>query len=175
MNILSKNFLIAAALGVVISQSACKAKKPVVVSTPTPVAQPQPVEQKEEPAPAPQKQEEAPAPAPNFNFANIQFEFNSVVLKTGAYDILEKASREMKKDSEAKFLLNGHSSEEGSSSHNMQLSVDRANAVMTYLTNAGIDASRLTVKGYGETKPVATNADEAGRALNRRVEIKLVR
>lgn len=173
MNIFHRNFLSLAALAVLLSFTACKSKKKVLAPA-FPPAQKQ--EQPKEEAPAPEKpkaEAEAPAPAPDYNFKNIQFEFNSVVLKTGAYELLEKAATEIKKTSDTQFVLNGHSSEEGSSSHNMSLSVDRANAVKTYLVNAGIAASRIEVKGFGETKPVASNADEAGRALNRRVEIKL--
>lgn len=161
------------ALSVGLSLNACKAKKAAAKPTPTPVKEEAPAEQPAQTAPVEEKKEEpAPVEKPNFNFKNIQFEFNSVVLKTGSYEILEQASREMKKDPGARFVLNGHSSEEGTSQHNMSLSIDRANAVKTYLVNAGIDGANLTVKGFGETKPIASNANEEGRAMNRRVEIK---
>ncbi|RYZ93821.1 MAG: OmpA family protein [Sphingobacteriaceae bacterium] len=152
---------------------ACKAKKAVVA--PPPPAKPAPT-----PPPAPPvKAEPAPAPTPppppappNYNFSNIQFEFNSGILKTDSYPILDKAIVEIKKDPSVTFLLNGHSSAEGSEAHNMELSVERANSVKLYLTNSGISGANLTVKGFGETKPISTNTDEASRALNRRVEIK---
>jgi OOP family OmpA-OmpF porin len=152
---------------------ACKSKKlvqkpaPVAETTPAPVPEPTPV-----PAPAP---EPAPAPAvekPDYNFKNIQFEFNSGVLKTEAYPILDKAATEMKKDPSVKFVLNGNSSAEGSDEHNMTLSLERANAVKTYLVNSGVNIDVLTAKGFGETKPIADNKTEEGRSLNRRVEIK---
>jgi OOP family OmpA-OmpF porin len=54
----------------------------------------------------------------------------------------------------------------------MQLSKDRANSVKTYLVNSGVAASKIVTKGYGETRPVASNATEEGRQQNRRVEIK---
>lgn len=87
--------------------------------------------------------------------------------------MLDKIAAEMKKDPSVKFRINGHSSIEGSAEHNMSLSVDRANSVKSYLTNAGIDGSRLTVKGFGATQPTAPNTTEEGKALNRRVEFKL--
>lgn len=150
----------------------CKSKK-IAAKPVAPVAAPA-EEKAPEPAPQPKQEEPAPSPEkPDFNFSNIQFEFNSVVLKTGSYQILEKASREMKKDPSAKFVLNGHSSAEGSTEHNMSLSVDRANAVKTYLVNSGIDAANLSIKGFGETKPLVPNTTEEGRAVNRRVEIKV--
>nr|WP_294790472.1 OmpA family protein [uncultured Mucilaginibacter sp.] len=157
---------------------ACKAKKiaqpapvvetfpPAPVSKPTPapvVATPAPVSQ---PAPT-----QAPAP-PDYNFANIQFEFNSGILKTQSYPSMDRAVAEMKKDPSAKFVLNGNASAEGTPEHNMALSVERANAVKTYLVNSGINADNLRTVGNGESKPVADNTTEAGRALNRRVEIK---
>jgi OOP family OmpA-OmpF porin len=55
----------------------------------------------------------------------------------------------------------------------MQLSIDRANSVKTYLSNSGVNTENLTVKGYGETKPIASNKTEHGKRLNRRVEIKI--
>jgi outer membrane protein OmpA-like peptidoglycan-associated protein len=57
----------------------------------------------------------------------------------------------------------------------MKLSTDRAQSVMGYLIkDGGIDATRLTAKGYGESAPIATNDTEAGRALNRRTEFKII-
>jgi len=156
-----------------ISLQACKTKKlvtkptPPAVRTEAPAKAPEPAapEKKEAPAPAPEK--------PNYNFNNVQFEFNSGVLKTASFSILDQAAREMKKDSSVKFILNGHSSAEGTPQHNMSLSVDRANSVKSYLVNAGIPESNLTIKGYGATQPLDANDTEEGRALNRRVEIKV--
>ncbi|RYY37484.1 MAG: OmpA family protein [Sphingobacteriaceae bacterium] len=162
---------VAAAIAVL---PACKAKKAVVPPPPPP----KPVV-KEKPAPPPPKPaEEKPAPPPpapappNYNFSNIQFEFDSGILKTESYPALDNAAAEIKKDQSVKFLLGGHSSNEGSDAHNMQLSIERANSVKTYLVNSGVNGSNLTVQGYGESKPITTNTDEASRAQNRRVEIK---
>lgn len=156
--------------------NACKAKKPkpiaaAPVETEAPAPAPAP-----KPAPAPAT---APAPAaapvpekPNYNFANIQFEFNSGILKTDSYPRLDKAAAEMKKDQSVKFVLNGHASAEGTDAHNMALSQERATSVKTYLVNSGVNADNLIVKGWGDKKPVADNSTEAGRVRNRRVEIK---
>jgi OOP family OmpA-OmpF porin len=156
---------------------ACKSKKVMKPSPPfIAPASTTPTKQETPPQPAPPKQTPPPAPVPekpDYNFNNIQFEFNSGILKTDAYPILDKAAAEMKKDPSVKFVLNGNSSAEGSEEHNMILSVERANSVKTYLVNTGISADILTVKGYGESKPISPNTDEASRALNRRVEIKL--
>ena len=107
-----------------------------------------------------------------FVFANIQFEFNSGILKTDSYPILDKAAAIIKANPTMKFILKGYASAEGSDEHNMSLSIDRANSVKTYLINFGIDVANLSAQGYGESNPVGDNSTEAGRILNRRVEIK---
>lgn len=107
-----------------------------------------------------------------FNYKNIQFEYNSSVLKTSSYAVLDAIAQQMKKKPETKFQLNGHSSAEGTDQRNMMLSVDRANAVKAYLVNNGIKNSNLITKGYGEAKPIVANTTETNKALNRRVEIK---
>ena len=131
-------------------------------TTPPPAAPPK--QTPPPPAPVPEK--------PDYNFNNIQFEFNSGILKTDAYPTLDKAAAEMKKDPSVRFVLNGNSSAEGTDEHNMALSVERANAVKTYLVNTGVNGANLDIKGYGESKPITSNETEEGRALNRRVEIK---
>jgi outer membrane protein OmpA-like peptidoglycan-associated protein len=152
----------------------CKTKKIIAKPAPTPSAQQSsPVEQVPAPAPVPEKEEPAPAPQPDYNFKNVQFEFNSDVLKTSSFQSLDKAAAQMKIDPSAKFILNGHSSAEGSPEHNMSLSLDRANAVKSYLVNAGVSAANFEVKGFGASEPLTKNDTEADRAINRRVEVKL--
>lgn len=170
---ITKNLLLPAVLCLLtISLYSCKSKK--LVAKPAPVPTAQPVETKAE-APVEEKKEEPVAPVvkPDFDFSNVQFEFNSSVLKTTSYSILDKVAAEMKKDNAVKFIINGHSSAEGSPEHNMSLSVDRANSVKSYLVNAGLPDANFAIKGYGESVPVAPNTTEAGRELNRRVEIKI--
>jgi OOP family OmpA-OmpF porin len=99
---------------------------------------------------------------------------NSAVLKTASYPILDKVAVELKKDPSARFMISGHSSAEGTAEHNMSLSLDRANSVKQYLDNAGAFGDNIQVKGYGESVPLTENKTEEGRALNRRVEIKLL-
>jgi OOP family OmpA-OmpF porin len=104
-------------------------------------------------------------------YSNIQFEFDSSVLRTSAYPTLDRVSSEMRSNGST-VTVNGYASSEGTAAHNMRLSKDRANSVKTYLVNSGVDASRLKVKGMGETNPIADNSTEEGRILNRRVEFK---
>jgi OOP family OmpA-OmpF porin len=115
---------------------------------------------------------EVVAAEPTFNYKNILFEFNSSVLKTSSYQVLDEIAREMKKFPSMQFNLNGHSSAEGTEKRNLTLSVDRATAVKSYLVTAGINANNLITKGFGESMPLTSNDTEASRQLNRRVEIK---
>ncbi|TWI99960.1 OOP family OmpA-OmpF porin [Mucilaginibacter frigoritolerans] len=102
-------------------------------------------------------------------YSNIQFEFDSSVLKTSSYPVLDATSADLRSNSSV-VTLAGYASSEGTASHNLRLSKDRANSVKTYLVNSGVDAKRVKVKGYGETHPIADNSTEDGRILNRRVE-----
>jgi len=103
---------------------------------------------------------------------NIQFEYNSSVLRTSSYPTLDKVSSTLRSNKSSGIQLDGHASEEGTDAYNMQLSIDRANAVKTYLVNSGVDAKRISSKGYGESRPIASNATEEGRVKNRRVEFR---
>ena len=174
MKLLRSNLPVIIILAAAISLQACKAKKKIIAPpqpAPPPTENPaQPVQQAP-PPPQPNPQP-APAPAPDYNFSNIQFEFDSGILKTESYPILDKAAIEMKKDPSATFILKGYASAEGTDEHNMQLSIDRANAVKTYLVNTGVNGVNISTKGYGEANPIADNSNEAGRIINRRVEIK---
>jgi OOP family OmpA-OmpF porin len=75
--------------------------------------------------------------------------------------------------SEIEIEIQGHSDNEGSRARNLQLSEARAQAVADYLINAGIDPVRLEARGYGPDNPIAPNDTFEGRALNRRVELKV--
>lgn len=160
---------------VVIAFGACKAKKKPSTPVPPPEAV-KPVEEKPAPATTPVETDRSnsaeTATKPTYNFKNVQFEFNSAVLKTSSYEVLDQIASELKKATASQFEISGHSSAEGTEEHNKSLSVDRANAVKTYLVNAGVSAANLSTVGYGESKPLTQNTTEQGRALNRRVEIK---
>jgi OOP family OmpA-OmpF porin len=170
MKFIKSYFPLLLILAALVTLQACKTKK--LIQKPAPVVtepdKPAPVAPTPQPAAAPAP---APAPQPDYNFTNIQFEFNSGVLKTSSYPALDHAAAQMKMDPSAKFMLKGYASAEGTAAHNMELSVDRANAVKAYLINSGVSADNITAQGYGESNPVADNTTEDGRILNRRVEI----
>ena len=81
----------------------------------------------------------------------------------------------MQQNTKVRVEIGGHTDNVGSHDINIQLSQRRAVAVKNYLTSKGIESKRITAVGYGETKPIVSNDDEeGGRAINRRVEFKVL-
>jgi outer membrane protein OmpA-like peptidoglycan-associated protein len=74
---------------------------------------------------------------------------------------------------QTKFAIEGHTDSKFTEKFNQKLSEKRATSVLNFLTSNGIEASRLSTVGFGETAPVASNDTSEGRAQNRRVEVKL--
>lgn len=106
--------------------------------------------------------------------AVVLFDFDKTEIKSEARPILDEASNIIKINSEIKVEVAGHTDNIGTAEYNMDLSERRADAVMKYFIGKGIDPRRLTVNGYGLTKPVANNDTKEGRAKNRRVELTIV-
>jgi outer membrane protein OmpA-like peptidoglycan-associated protein len=102
---------------------------------------------------------------------NMLFDFAKASLKTVSYGELDKVVRAMKAEPALKAGIAGHTDNIGNKSSNITLSRNRAKAVVDYLVSKGISASRLSLTGHGSSVPVAGNDTDAGRALNRRVEI----
>ncbi|MCO4293002.1 OmpA family protein [Solitalea sp. MAHUQ-68] len=114
----------------------------------------------------------APVAAPVEQSNTIQFDFNSDKLRPESAGAIESMASELKA-SGGKMLLEGHASEEGTEKYNMDLSKRRAASVKKALVKAGVKSGNITTKGYGETRPVASNDTEEGRQKNRRVEFKV--
>lgn len=91
------------------------------------------------------------------------------------YPVLQAMTAILKEYPNSRFSLEGHTDSDGADAMNQKLSEDRAGAVKDYLIENGIEASRLSSKGFGETTPVDTNKTAKGKANNRRVEVKLVK
>jgi outer membrane protein OmpA-like peptidoglycan-associated protein len=105
---------------------------------------------------------------------NIYFDYDKVKFKTESYTELNKLEA-MLRGSNVKVEIGGHTDAYGKWDYNKQLSQRRAEAVKDYLTKKGIDPRRIKAVGYGETKPLVSNDDEAqGREINRRVEFKVL-
>ena len=105
---------------------------------------------------------------------DIQFKVNSDELLSSSYNILNQAASVLQEFQEVSIEIQGHASSEGDDDYNLQLSQRRAESVRRYLMGRGVDASRLTAMGYGETQPVDTNKTDAGRKRNRRVEFVII-
>ena len=99
----------------------------------------------------------------------IQFAFNSSALDSGAKPVLDSVAQYLKASPAVVLEIQGHTDNIGGSASNLTLSQKRAEAVKAYLVSTGIDAKRLTAKGFGLAVPVADNATAEGRARNRRV------
>ena len=80
----------------------------------------------------------------------------------------------LKDHPDIRIEISGHTDDRGKDDFNMKLSQDRADAVKSYFTERGIDASRIETRGAGKTEPVESNRTKQGRAKNRRIEFKLL-
>lgn len=101
----------------------------------------------------------------------VLFDFNKSTLQASSDAALQPAANTIAADRALKVEVQGHTDNVGNDAYNQTLSEARAKAVMTWLTQHGVAADRLTAKGYGKTKPIADNGSDEGRAKNRRVEI----
>jgi outer membrane protein OmpA-like peptidoglycan-associated protein len=100
----------------------------------------------------------------------ILFDVDKATLKPESMGSINQIFNLMKKDPSLKFEIDGHTDNSGTAAHNLDLSQQRADAVKSQLVSMGIDASRLTTKGFGDTKPIDGNDTPEGKANNRRVE-----
>ncbi|HRH38437.1 MAG TPA: OmpA family protein, partial [Flavobacteriales bacterium] len=105
----------------------------------------------------------------------------NIFFNTASFELLPQSNAELEKlvallkaNPTLNIELGGHTDNVGADAANMTLSDNRAKAVREFVIAKGIDAARITAKGYGETKPVATNDTEEGRALNRRTEVTVL-
>ena len=102
---------------------------------------------------------------------DVLFAVGKSDLKPGAARTLDKLVAAMKRDPETTVTIEGHTDSTGKRAFNQALSNRRANAVRSYLASKGVSAARIQARGLGPDFPVATNATEAGRQQNRRVEV----
>ncbi len=118
-------------------------------------------------APAPSE----PAPAMVLVLEGVNFDFDKAVIRPEGYVKLDQDVAVLKEWGDVDVEVGGHTCSIGTEAYNLDLSLRRAEAVRNYLVSQGISADRLTVRGYGETRPTASNATPEGRAQNRRVEL----
>ena len=104
----------------------------------------------------------------------VNFRSGSANLTNDSYSILHDAVDILKRNSTMKIEIQGHTDSSGDAGFNQRLSEMRAASVRDFLVANGISPSRLVIKGYGETQPIASNYTYAGRAANRRIEFKVL-
>ena len=106
---------------------------------------------------------------------NIFFDVNQYELKPASQIELDDVVKLLKENPPVFIQINGYTDNVGKPADNLLLSENRAKSVVNYLKSKGIDPRRLSFKGYGETQPVQPNTTEAGRAQNRRTELKVLK
>lgn len=104
---------------------------------------------------------------------DVTFDVNSAVVRPGLYDDLDRIARIMIKYPQTSIVVAGYTDSTGTEAYNQRLSERRAESVKNLLVQQGVQTDRITAVGYGESRPVATNATPEGRRLNRRVEIRI--
>jgi OmpA-OmpF porin, OOP family len=111
----------------------------------------------------------------------INFDFDKYNIKPEWAGVLDEAARIMKDRPNMQVMVEGHTDSKGTEPYNQKLSERRARAVFNYLVDKGISSSRMQTIGYGETRPIASNTkpngsdNPEGRAMNRRVELKVMK
>lgn len=105
---------------------------------------------------------------------NITFGFDSSALQSQFYPVLDNVAATLGEYNQTIVEVAGHTDSKGTDAYNQELSVRRADSVGNYLMSKGLMRDRFIITGAGESRPIASNDTEAGRAQNRRVEITLV-
>jgi|HubBroStandDraft_5_1064220.scaffolds.fasta_scaffold14593_3 OOP family OmpA-OmpF porin len=108
-----------------------------------------------------------------FDFDRLLFDTNSATLQPSSQEQLSNIAAILKAYPNVKLRIGGYTDNQGDAAANLKLSQDRANNVMQQLVAMGVDPSRLDAKGYGEDHPVADNTTDTGRAMNRRISMRV--
>jgi outer membrane protein OmpA-like peptidoglycan-associated protein len=104
---------------------------------------------------------------------DVTFDYDSASVRPGLYSEIDRIANVLIKYPQTVIRVEGHTDSTGSDSYNMDLSQRRADSVKNLIVQRGLSSARIETMPYGETMPVADNSTEAGRAMNRRVEIKV--
>ena len=106
---------------------------------------------------------------------SLTFESQSAILSGGGQKYLSKIAKDLSKNSEYILEISGHTDSIGTDTYNQRLSEQRANSAKNSLVEAGVNPKNVVVIGDGEMKPIADNKTSEGRAMNRRIEMKMVK
>ena len=109
----------------------------------------------------------------NFATRGIYFETGRATLKSNSYAMLNEIISILEEYTDYSLRIGGYTDSQGSEATNLKLSQARVDAVKSYLIRNSVNEARIEATGYGEAKPIATNATATGRAQNRRVELEL--
>jgi outer membrane protein OmpA-like peptidoglycan-associated protein len=101
----------------------------------------------------------------------VIFEGNTATIRSVSFTLLDTLVQALNEHPQMTLEVQGHTDSQGDDGTNMGLSQARAEAVLAYLVGRGINSSRLTARGYGETRPIESNRTSQGRAINRRIEL----
>ncbi|MCL4108242.1 UNVERIFIED_CONTAM: hypothetical protein GTU68_065270 [Idotea baltica] len=112
-------------------------------------------------------------PNQNITLKGVNFTLGSDKLTSSSLPIIKAAAATLTKSPNIKVEVAGYTDNLGVKSTNQRLSKRRANSVAIELIKQGVEASRISIKGYGDSNPIASNTTEAGRLSNRRVELKI--
>jgi peptidoglycan-associated lipoprotein len=131
-----------------------------------------------EPTPPPPPPAPTPEPTvdPNAWKASVKdvfFDFDMYQLRSDARALLQENARLIKENGSGKIMLEGHCDERGTEDYNLALGQRRADAVMAYLKDLGVEVSRMETVSFGEEKPFDTGGTESAWAQNRRVHFRM--
>jgi outer membrane protein OmpA-like peptidoglycan-associated protein len=104
---------------------------------------------------------------------DVTFDYDSAAVRPGLYSEIDRISNVLIKYPKTVILVEGHTDSSGSENYNMDLSQRRADSVKNLIVQSGVSSARIETMPYGESMPIADNSTETGRAMNRRVEIKV--
>lgn len=106
--------------------------------------------------------------------SGILFDVDKATLKAASEENLANLAEILQKYEDTDILLEGHTDSTGTEEHNLTLSKQRAQSVSNYLAQLGVNPTRFTTMGYGESQPIATNDTAEGKQLNRRVDLAIM-
>jgi OOP family OmpA-OmpF porin len=112
--------------------------------------------------------------ARSYRLDNVHFDVDKATLRSDSYAQLNELLEYLQRHPEIKVEIAGHTDNTGADAHNLQLSQERSNTIRNYLVKKGIKVTQVIAKGYGSKVPVADNATEEGRQLNRRTEVRIL-
>ncbi|HET9112821.1 MAG TPA: OmpA family protein [Burkholderiales bacterium] len=149
---------------------------PAPAPAPEPAPAPAPAPQEAPPPPPAPEPVEIPRPVAHSKIVleGTHFAFNKATLRPDGKEILDENAKALNKYPDINVEIAGYTDSTGPAKYNLKLSKARAETVKKYLESKGIAANRMTIKGFGEKHPIASNKTKAGRAKNRRVEIEIL-